>query len=111
MTPEQKKYYETAKLRVSMPDGSKWDIPVNVIADSRAKYYHEEKGEFASLGESLSEDTIPLFMADPYNVHDWASGNMNWSDVEEDAVKVSTSDPIDFDEGWVNGDYEVKESK
>ena len=25
----------TAKLRVTMPDGSKWDVPAQLIADSR----------------------------------------------------------------------------
>lgn len=34
--PEKMK---TKYLRVTMPDGSKWDLPAEVIARNRADYY------------------------------------------------------------------------
>jgi hypothetical protein len=35
---------------------------------------------------------------------------MNWSDVQYAARCVSAGDDVDFQEGWVNGDKEVKEA-
>ena len=93
-------------LRVTMPDSSKWDVPVMEIARNRALYYAEHDG--MSLEESLNEDTLPLFRADPYKIKDWAANNMNWEDVQEIAVRVpGAEEPDDYQEGWVNGDKEI----
>lgn len=95
-------------LRVNMPDGSKWDVPVSVIARNRAEHYAHEFG--GDIQKSLDEDTMPLFDADHYEVEDWAANNMNWSDVERVAV-MSAAGEIDYQDGWVNGGKEVVEAK
>ncbi|MBU4609176.1 hypothetical protein IMZ29_00975 [Achromobacter sp. GG226] len=89
-----------------MPDGSTWGIPVEVIARHRASHYaHEFDGD---VEKSLAEDTGPLFASDEYEVHDWAANNMNWSDVAADhAVRIDGAKPVDYQEGWTNGEYEV----
>jgi hypothetical protein len=43
---------------------------------------------------------------DPDEVADWAQNNMDWDDVK-DVAKLVHSDEPDYQEGWVNGDYEV----
>jgi len=97
---------ENKVLRIDMPDGSRWDVPVMIVARSRAEYYKNEFG--GDVEKSLQEDTLPLFESDDYNVHDWAANNMNWSDVVGFAKKViSERIRVDYQEGWVNGDYEV----
>jgi len=96
-----------AKLRVTMSDGSKWDIPVSVIAKHRADYY---KHEFDNdIGRSLEEDTWPFFEQYSCDIEDWAENNMDWTDVAAKAVRVRDSDDIDYQEGWVNGDKEIVE--
>lgn len=91
-------------LRVNMPDGSKWDVPVEFIANNRAEHYaHEFNG---NVQQSLDEDTLPLFEADHYEIEDWAANNMNWSDVERMAT-MAVSGETDYQEGWVNGDKTV----
>jgi hypothetical protein len=88
-----------AKLRVTMPDGSKWDVPVQLIADDRDRHYVDE-----------DEDTIRFVREgglDAYDITDWASNNMNWSDVEPFAVKVESAPPPDYEEGWANGEREI----
>lgn len=96
-------------LRITMPDGSKWDIPVSVIALDRAKYYAREEFD-GDVERSLAEDTMPLFDSDDYEIEDWAANNMNWSDVEAFATKVNDpTEEIDYQEGWVNGEKEVVE--
>lgn len=93
-------------LRVNMPDYSKWDVPVSVIAQNRAECYANEFD--GDVQKSLDEDTMPLFDADHYEIEDWAANNMNWSDVERVAT-MAVQPEIDFQEGWVNGGKEVIE--
>ncbi|QMN68085.1 hypothetical protein HVW65_14420 [Citrobacter freundii] len=95
------------ELHITMPDGSVWAVPVQLIATNRAEYYSREFG--GDFNRSLAEDTLPLFRSDDFEIEDWAANNMNWSDVQHAAKCVSLGD-VDFQEGWVNGDKEVKEA-
>jgi len=88
-------------MKIEMPDQSIWALPVSYIARNRAaRYAHEFDG---NIERSLKEDTVPHFEDDDYNITDWASNNMNWSDVEEHAEQISKGD-VDYQEGWVNGE-------
>lgn len=88
-----------------MPDGSKWDVPVLLIAQNRAKYYAKEFG--GDIEKSMDKDTGPLFNDDEYEIKDWAVSNMNWDDVKIQAKMVKEENEPDYQEGWVNGDNEV----
>ena len=94
-------------LLVTMPNGSKWKVPVHIIAMHRAKYYAEK--EHVTLEQSLKFDTIPLFEEDEYEIEDWASNNMNWSDVEKYAIQIKdcTMSYDEFQDGWINGNADV----
>lgn len=102
---------ENKFLMVTTPDGSKWKLPIRVIAEHRARYYFEEKKEFSSLEQSLKEDTLQLFEEDEYEIEDWASNNMDWVDVEKHAMKIKDKglSTEDLQEGWVNGAKEIIE--
>lgn len=90
-------------LRVKMPDGSTWAVPIEVIARDRAKHYaHEFDGD---IEKALQEDTYPLFESDDYEIEDWAANNMNWTDVRPFAQLISGAAEVDYQEGWVNGDH------
>ncbi len=92
-------------LTITQADGSVWAVPVAIIATSRATHYaHEFDGD---VKRSLDEDTLPLFAADPFEVQDWASNNMKWSDVAHAAFKIKEPEPCDFQEAWVNGEKSV----
>lgn len=93
------------KLIVTMPDGSEYAVPVELIARDRAERYKDEFND--DVAESLREDTLPLFESDSYEIHDWAANSMNWSEVKDHAVCVKKAD-IDFQDGWVNGEWKVK---
>jgi len=77
-----------------------WDVPVQVVADSRDENYSDEK-----------EDTIGFIRdgsLDAGALHDWASNNMNWYDVMEYAVLVPVArKPLDRQDGWVNGKHTI----
>lgn len=95
-------------LRVTMPDGSRWDVPVDVIARNRAAYY-ADRLHGGDIEKSLTEDTLPLFESDDYEIEDWAANNMDWSDVQAHARMVEPAADADYQEGWVNGEKEVVE--
>jgi hypothetical protein len=98
--------WANASLRVTMPNGSRWDVPVMAIARNRATNYASEYDGDAE--RSLHEDTLPLFDAAPSEISDWAANNMDWSDVASVAVRVpDEARPVDYQEGWVNGAKEL----
>lgn len=96
------------ELRITMPDGSIWAVPVMAIAMHRADSYKAEFGN--DIQRSLHEDTLPLFESAPYEIEDWAANNMNWDEVEGQARCVQVSDDVDYQEGWCNGEKEVVEA-
>jgi hypothetical protein len=95
-------------LRVTMPDGSKWDVPAHLIAEDRARYYADK--EPVGPGRSATYlDELNATLSDSYELTDWAANNMNWSDVAKRATRASGPDDVDYQEGWVNGDKEIVE--
>lgn len=90
----------TAIYRVEMEEGSKWDVPVQVIADSRDEHYQEDDED--TIG-AIRDGELPAG-----EIQDWAGNNMNWSDVEAFAVRAEvTPKKIDWEEGWCNGEKEI----
>jgi hypothetical protein len=88
----------------TMPDGSKWGVPVGKIARNRAECYAREFD--GDVERSLNEDSLPLFESDPDAIEDWAANNMNWSDVKVDAVMIQAPH-VDYQDGWMNGEKEI----
>lgn len=83
-----------------------YGVPVGVIAKNRASYYAER--EFDGNMELAMEDTMNDFQ-DVDEIHDWASNNMNWSEVVDHArVLFSESPEPDYEDGWVNGEWDLE---
>jgi hypothetical protein len=91
-----------AMLRVTMPDGSRWDVPAQVVADSRDEFYGDANGP---------EDTVQLIRDGQLHhgeLADWAANDMNWCDVEKYATEAPRIEqPFDREEGWANGPKEI----
>jgi hypothetical protein len=92
-------------LVVVATDGSKWAVPVIIIANNRAAYYAGEFGD--DENRSMTEDTEPLFDAHHSEIEDWARNNMNWADVEIHATRISPPNKPDMNEAWANGDMYI----
>ncbi len=97
-------------LKVTMSDGSKYDVPATIIAKNRALYYakHDVKQpdnelSYEEIYNQVYEDTL----SDNYEFIDWAENNMNWDDIKSFAIKVQDADEVDFQECWVNGEKEI----
>lgn len=90
-------------IRVTMPDGSKWDVPAKVVAESYAKYYSDE-----DTGYCEYDDEYDLIMGDNVGLVDWAENNMDWTEVS-DAASQAVAPSVDYEQGWVNGQKEIME--
>lgn len=102
------------QLVVKFSDGSKWGIPAEYIARKRAEYYalHDIGG---SLTPENTEDynrivteEIGYALNDDYEITDWASNNMDWSDVVDLARRISEPKAIDMQKEWSNAEKKVK---
>jgi len=107
---------KTLYLRVTMPDGSKWDVPASIIAEERAVYFANNDVGHCLITSPKYKDWLSVYeqeywytMNDFLYLEDWATNNMNWSDVRSKAVKVEKPRPIDYQEGWLNGSKKVVE--
>lgn len=90
-------------LRVTMPDGSRWDVPALLIAQHRAKAIIETDTE------TNFDEEVKFALEDEYEIQDWAANNMNWKSVVLHAQIVNEDIIVDYQEGWVNGDKEIIE--
>lgn len=95
-------------LRITMNNGSKWDIPCDIIADHRARYYTlEEIGDLTSKeARDYYNEEMEYALCHEDEIFDWAANNMNWDDVALWAVKVSDLEP-DLEDGLCNGEKEI----
>ncbi len=95
----------STQLVVTMPDGSRWAVPIEVIAKHRAKVFADA---YDDTEESRLAATLAKFEADTCEVHLWAADNMRWEDVRAYATRIADPPPIDYAEGWANGEWEVR---
>lgn len=98
-------------LRVTMPDGSKWDVPAHMIANDRATYYTEKLVGTEKAKEMEYKAEYDYAMSHNDELQDWAANNMNWDDVKDQARMVAQHEMSDddFQEGWINGEKEMVE--
>jgi hypothetical protein len=89
-------------LRVSMHDGSVWDVPCLIIAMARADHYYVRNDpEHDAEYEHCLNNTTELF--------EWAANNMNWREVESYARLVRAPVDCNYEDGWVNGQRSIVE--
>lgn len=104
--------YTTKILVVEMPDGL-WGVPAHLVCASRADYYADEGGPIGSEGYRQAWAKEYEYTAkDHGELLDWAANNMNWEDVKDGSFRVEgpPQPPIDYEEGWMNGEKKVKEA-
>ncbi len=84
-----------------MKDGSIWEIPAEVIAESRASYYSDadEETDFHEEFEFTINDKSELI--------DWACNNMDWDDVVDRAICIQPPKVSNYRKDWMNGNMEV----
>jgi len=73
-----------------MRDGSVWEIPAEMIVKDMRKHFGNPLEEF-----------------DAEDICDWASGNMDWDDVSDDASIYEEPKAADYDSWWVESEKEI----
>jgi len=87
--------------------GKHYGVPAEIIAKHKADYRAKRNGDSADIWQDTFVAMMNWFDGDDFEFADWAKNNMNWSDVSAHAKLLKTNDPtIDFQESWVNGEYE-----
>jgi len=94
-------------IQIALPTGHVYEVPVAVVASSRAKTMLELHADEFSTIEAAMEDTVELFNDDMGQVRDWALNQMNWTDIEPVARMIRFSPPaIDLQAGeWTYHDH------
>lgn len=99
---------ENKFLKVTMPDGSKWKVPVRIIIENRAQCASKTLNTTLEISTAY---TISLFEDDECEIEDWASNHMDWEDVQKYAIQIKDKglSVEELQEGWVNGEKEIVE--
>jgi len=92
-------------LQITMLDGSKYEVPANLIAEDRARYYGREDPE--PDFETTYQKELAYTLEEDYELCDWAANNMNWAEVEPFSVRIADPPPPNLQEGWNNGEKKV----
>ena len=62
-------------IRVTMPDGSRWDVPAAVVAHNRAAHYATDGGPSGTEGYQRAYDKeYRHSLLDDADLLDWATG-------------------------------------
>lgn len=97
----------TKQLRIVFSNGQIYEIPALLIASSRATYYAGvDCGKDKTLKfEDVFKKELKYSIEDDGELLDWASNNMNWSDVEAMAKLVGDQDRVvDYQDEWINSE-------
>lgn len=96
-------------MLVRFSDSSWWKIPVQIIAESRAKYFaktdsEDGEGEY----DDIFNDELKYTLEDDTEIIDWAKNNMYWDDVKDFAIFEKQEKP-NYSKEWINCDSEIIE--
>lgn len=84
----------TKFIQIEVPNIGKYFIPLQFVAEDRAKYYAPTSCESEGLAanETFNEE-VEFVMTDDYEGIDWLGNNMDFEDIENQIVKESSDMP------------------
>lgn len=90
-------------LRVEMPDGVMYDIPAEIIAEHRARYFEDSSAEkltyhASSIQPRLHRAEKEFALENDEVLIEWASEKMEWKDLKYFAKKVEHE--ANYDKDW-----------
>lgn len=86
------------KVIICSTPGGQYKIPLQLVAEHRARYYSEvDSFEVNSDGWN---DEVNLIMEDDFEGIDWLLNNTNWSDWKSVAVKVNNKVMVTDEDFW-----------
>ncbi|WP_252891768.1 hypothetical protein [Thermoclostridium stercorarium] len=97
-------------LRVKMSDGTVYDIPAEVIAEHRARYFENNSAlkltyHASSMKPRLYGPEMEFALNNDDILIGWAQTRMTWKELEPHAVKVDTDK--DYDKEWPTAEKKI----
>lgn len=92
---------------VKFSDGTRFSIPAKLIAFDRAKYYaeHDTKKTSGEEFDAVLNEELEYALGDESELLDWANNNMDWKDVANHAIPVtSEKKSANYNKEWTNAD-------
>ena len=97
----------TKVLQINMPDGSRWQAPIQPIAENRAHYFAERYAR-AHMGAGYDHRyAIELreSLADSRALIEWATNHMDWQGIN--AVQTGSPSTINYEDEWYNSAHKL----
>lgn len=105
----------TSKIRITMSDGSIWEMKADEIARDRAKHYayidfprldHEESDYFLNRLNTLEEE-FRIGMGDSLELMDWFVGNYSWGDIKDSLTMIKSPDQVDYSVMFIDAEKDL----
>lgn len=99
-------------LLVTFSDGRVFGIPIMFFAKNRAQYYAdaEAKPDRSDWQIIFDKELVYALEDDCEEALDWASANMNWSDVQHVAVQHDViQQPANLEREWPNAEKRLQD--
>lgn len=92
-----------SSLKIKFPNSEIFQVPLDVIAYERTKYYAQIDGFQEGSPEWIAEYKFSMLKSE---IYDWIQNNMDWVDVKEFATKVDPIEP-NYDKMWFDASFEI----
>lgn len=108
-------------LQATLPDGSRWRLAAEPIAQSYALYYAqadagpadeidaEQYPNYKTELEASYREHLEQALADPAALIDWVQNNMDWEEIAHFAQRLPP-EPVDLAELWLEAELSVLRS-
>ena len=98
-------------LIVEFSDRKRYAIPAEVIATHHAKVVAKEEFDRGwGKYDVIYKEEFDFAIEDEIELIEYASNNMDWKDVKDQAVLLETKiEPTDYDKEWTNAKMEIAE--
>jgi hypothetical protein len=94
-------------IKIRFSNGEVYEIPAEVIALERTNYYTTADGVAKDSAEWFEEYKFSL--EDNYELEDWLTNNMNWSDIKDQAVLIKDETDYNYDDEFFEAEIDVVE--
>lgn len=93
----------SAFVSIEFPNGDRYLVPAIVVATHRTQYYSGQDG-FEEGSEEWEHELNEAL--NPSELYDWIQNNMDWSDLEKDAIKQPNLNQ-DLNTMFFDADFEI----
>lgn len=91
---------------ITFDNGEIYEVPVEIVAKSRTNYYAEIDG-FEEGSEDYKRE-YDYSISDSYELKDWITSNMNWSDLSHVAKRIdSENKKYDYENQFIKAHIQV----